>query len=93
MLKPKTFILDPYRHFAVRRTTAVDVNALGRVLSIAVDDGIQKCLTQCQFNFQVVLVCPSEPRNEALQLIYDRRDDADVTRKCVAQLNKRNGAI
>jgi hypothetical protein len=53
-----------------------------------VDDGIRKRFTQRQFNFQAASICNSEPRNEAHYLIYEWRDDVDVTGKGVAQLKK-----
>src|SRR5262249_45616643 len=63
-----------------------------RVLLVAVDDGIRKRLTKSQFNFEVASVHRSKPRNESHQLIYEWRDDVDVTRSVLRRpANGREG--
>jgi len=88
MLKSVTFILDRYRDISIRRTTAIDVNALARIVLVPVNDGIHKRFAQRQFNFIVAFVFRLDFRNEPNELVHERRDNLDVTGKDVAQPNE-----
>jgi hypothetical protein len=75
---------------SVHGAAARDADKLAKVLLVPMHDGIGQRLMERGFNVQLAPVRISESRNEVHDLIYEWRDDRDLTGERLSQFNERN---
>ena len=87
-VKPSSLVPNGDQDFSVCVAAALYVNALAGVLTVAVDHGIRKGFPHGHLDVDLASIRRSKVQNERHELIYELRDDLDLTRERLPQFNK-----
>jgi hypothetical protein len=77
--KSRPFVADGDPDLSIGIASANNMNALARVLVIAMDYGVRNGLSHCRFNFEFASICFPAISDKRHQLINKRRDRSDLT--------------